>query len=377
MKHFLFFGNTPELSRLEAQALLKDQDLTMLAPDIAATDSEIDPVDFLAQLGGSFKIASFAKRTDVKSLKNDIVELILASAERKFVVSDYAKSEVPSDLVPDIKDSIGDQKKVRFPSFALDSHSLVAIKKRHITEINILEDDQGIFLSLTSAVHDFEGWAARDRFKPYRNVKRGMMPPKLARMMVNIAARGENGLTIADPFCGTGTIILEALMREHNVIASDLMPDAIAGTQKNILWLLEKHTEINTQHEVIVSDATQLHRHINHVDCIVTEPFMGELIEEKGGRLFQKGRPVTINSVKNILKGLDKLYLGSLKSWRNILSGEGRVVMIFPEFNLDGITLLPEVIDTCEKIGYNVEELATYSKPDATIRRKIVLLSKK
>ena len=58
-----------------------------------------------------------------------------------------------------------------------------------------------------------------------------MIPPKLARTMINLAV-GENdpkSITVFDPFCGTGTILMEGLMVGVTVMGSDLDHEAVHG----------------------------------------------------------------------------------------------------------------------------------------------------
>jgi len=58
------------------------------------------------------------------------------------------------------------------------------------------------------------------------------------------------------------------------------------------------------------------------------------------------------------------------------LSPEGRVVIIFPEFHLFNRVWSLPLIDTCENLGYNKLAQLSYSKPQATVVRQILVLSK-
>jgi len=44
-----------------------------------------------------------------------------------------------------------------------------------------------------------------------RSMTVGMMPPKIAQIMINMATRGDRNMIIWDPFCGLGTTLIEAL----------------------------------------------------------------------------------------------------------------------------------------------------------------------
>ena len=80
-------------------------------------------------------------------------------------------------------------------------------------------------------MQDIESYTKRDRERPKRDAKVGMLPPKLAQIIINLAAgqlpeeklqnicdiplgepipRRLLGQTVLDPFCGTGVILQEA-----------------------------------------------------------------------------------------------------------------------------------------------------------------------
>ena len=59
-------------------------------------------------------------------------------------------------------------------------------------------------------IQDIESYSERDMNRD-RSMTVGMMPPKLAQMMINMATRGEFGTIVWDPFCGLGTTLIEAL----------------------------------------------------------------------------------------------------------------------------------------------------------------------
>lgn len=57
--------------------------------------------------------------------------------------------------------------------------------------------------------------------------------PRWARTLVNLA-RLRRGDLVLDPFCGTGGILLEAAAMGVRVAGSDLNPDMVEGTRKNL-----------------------------------------------------------------------------------------------------------------------------------------------
>ncbi len=211
--------------------------------------------------------------------------------------------------------------------------------------------------------HQARAWYRRDRLKPFANSKKGLLPPKIARILVNLClgANYNPKQTLLDPFCGSGNILMEASLLNLHLIGSDINQQQLEGTKKNLTWLQAKN------YQLFQADATQLSKQLkNKVEYIVTEPFMGK----------PNIRP---DKIKYLVKGLYKLYLGALKSWVKILAPKGRVCMIFPIFD-DGKKeyRLSKTIDAKTLVGYNIKTRGLiYSKQGAKLKREIVILQKK
>jgi tRNA G10 N-methylase Trm11 len=250
-----------------------------------------------------------------------------------------------------------------------DEHELLMLAHQHVSEFNVIPVEDKLVIAKTTWIYDAEDWVSRDRNKPYRDIKRGMLPPKVARIMVNLATKGKEDLTVADPFCGTGTVLSEAIMVGNNVVGSDTNPDAIPGTKSNLEWLLSTPSLKPRTYDLKIGDATHFDELFSSVDCIATEPFMGPLLDERN--------PSTLEKIKNIAKGLDKLYRGAFKAFAKALPVGGRVVMSIPVFHVYGRVIPTISIDTLGALGYNYVSAVPYSKPGAAVVRNITILEKK
>ncbi len=293
-----------------------------------------------------------------------------------------------------------------------DELSSVVVEKQHVTELLIAKDGDRYVIAMTDVVQDFEEWNKRDYARPYADPKSGMLPPKVARMAVNLAAYHASfwqastrasrqtrlpRLTVArpesqsdagqilvtpgtasktghkvllDPFCGMGTILSEALLLGCKVIGSDQSEAVIDKARKNIAWLKTVYPEVsNIPSEFITEDATHIGNHVKHVsiDAIVTEPFMGK----QDSRIDEE-------KVKNIIKGLEKLYIGCFKEWYKLLKPGGVLVIALPEYVIkDTLFAVKKVVDNCENLGYTrlVGPIA-YSRPHAIVRRNFYVFQK-
>jgi tRNA (guanine10-N2)-dimethyltransferase len=105
----------------------------------------------------------------------------------------------------------------------------------------------------------------RPRKKPFFHPS--AMNAKLARCMVNLA-HAKTGAVVLDPFCGTGTTILEAALTGCRAIGMDVQRRMVKGTRNN----LEK---FNANPEgIIVADARK--PPFTRIDAVVTDPPYGK-----------------------------------------------------------------------------------------------------
>jgi tRNA (guanine10-N2)-dimethyltransferase len=94
------------------------------------------------------------------------------------------------------------------------------------------------------------------------------MPPKLSRCMVNLA-QPRSGDVVLDPFCGTGSFLLEASLIGCRVLGFDVLRSMVRGSLRNLFIF-------NTCSEgLMVADAQSLPLRDGTVDCIVTDPPYG------------------------------------------------------------------------------------------------------
>ena len=154
-----------------------------------------------------------------------------------------------------------------------------------------------------------------------------MLPPKLAMMMINLAIQKQNAL-ILDPFCGSGTIVTEAmLMGYENIIGSDLSEVAVNDTNKNIEWIKDTFNvkNKNLKIDIFQSDFFDITKKINNntIDAIIAEPYLG--------------KPLRGNEPRSVIEKqaleLKAMYLNALTKFAKILKPGGIVVFIIPRFN--------------------------------------------
>jgi len=104
----------------------------------------------------------------------------------------------------------------------------------------------------------------RARKKPFFHPS--AMNAKLARCMVNLAHAKEGGVVL-DPFCGTGTTLIEATLIGCNAVGLDVQRRMARGALRNV-----RHFGLSPE-AILVADARKMP--LTHVDCIVTDPPYG------------------------------------------------------------------------------------------------------
>ena len=358
--HYFFLGNTPELSLLELQTLYSGE-FNLVAQSIAQYEGDLD-LTTLPHLGGTRKVAKLLDICSPSDTVSRVTSFIFADSAKNIAITDYADLGIERTVFHTIKSNVA--RSIRFVSLETTEHELLMLSHQHVSEFNLIRSGSKIIIAKTVWIYDAQDWVSRDRHKPYRDIKRGMLPPKVARIMVNLATRGQTGLTLADPFCGTGTILSEAMMVGCNVIGSDTNPDAIKGTKSNLAWIASTPNLKIVNSKLLLTDATHFHEVVASCDVIATEPYMGPLLDERN--------PSSLEKIKNIAKGLDKLYRGCLKSWR-----AARIVISLPTFAVYGRLISTISLDSIASLGYNVVSVVPYSKPGGIVIRNITILEKK
>ncbi|MEK7189314.1 MAG: DNA methyltransferase [Patescibacteria group bacterium] len=212
-------------------------------------------------------------------------------------------------------------------------------------ELCLFGIDGKFLVGRTQAVQPFEEYSERDYGRPGRDAKRGMLPPKLARIMINLSAAPEGSL-ILDPFCGSGTVLQEALLLGYRAIGTDIDEDAIRDTKKNIEWLVREHEEELPEPKIEAMDVRKLDETVTEssVDAIVTEVDLGPPLQ--GGE--------TEGKVRSVEKSLSEFYAEASGLMRYALKPGSRAVIAWPYFVERGIMI--SAFEKLGELGFNVVE---------------------
>ncbi|MEK7167023.1 MAG: DNA methyltransferase, partial [Patescibacteria group bacterium] len=195
--------------------------------------------DFFSRLGGSIKIGKIEKDyLNINELTTEEILTLFNIQENKKIYFGFSFYNLGAHDFLKIKDYIKQlaikikkklQKKGLKARWVISQEknlSSVIVEKNKLikqgAEILILIEKNKIYLGKTLIVQEFEKYSERDYNRPFREIQKGMIPLKLAKIMINLG-QIKKDQTILDPFCGSGTILQEAnLMGYENIIGSDI-----------------------------------------------------------------------------------------------------------------------------------------------------------
>jgi tRNA G10 N-methylase Trm11 len=370
-KYCFILGRYPDLSKHEVFAVLRKSGITSSiyyeSSTVLILESieELPVIELNKTLGGVVKIGriiqNFPHSVNPEKINDYLTSDILfidylpeAKEKINFGISlyPYPRSHalqnpwlrVQRELVKNLKDHLESQGfKARYPHLEGSFLSSVSVEKNNLlkdgVEILIIETPTELLFGKTLAVQEFESFSNRDYGRPKRDMESGIMPPKIARMMINIAEISSTG-ELLDPFCGSGTLLQEALLLGYtHVTGTDISQKAISDTKANLRWLRTQDL-IDNEAKVFIHDVTKLSEKFpqSSIDAIVTEPYMGPNLQHKPH----------LKDVQGIKGELETLFLEAFKQFSKILKQEGCVVMIFPVFHVNNHYLY---LDILEKIG--------------------------
>ncbi len=238
----------------------------------------------------------------------------------------------------------------------------------HKIEVLVVRTRQGeLLIAESRGAQNITAYARRDRDRPRRDAFVGMLPPKLAQIMVNLATGGKPG-TLLDPFCGTGTVLQEALLKDCTVYGSDLNPKMIDYTSENLRWLTKAHRHNGTIKGIRTGDATSFSwPEAPDLTVVVCETYLGQPFSA----------PPKPEKLKEVISNCNHITSGFLKNIHSQVQPNTTFCIAIPAWrDNDGcLTHLP-LIRQLNNLGYHLEgSPLIYCRPDQIVAREILILT--
>ena len=383
-------GRQPEISFAELEAVFGRQNVQAATHDIATIDA--DDID-LSILGGTTKIAkvitthNYANKRD-SDLFTDISRQITnhytdkwRSVDHKITlgISTYGfnippravqktgiilkgslkKSGVSLRLIPNTESAL---------STAVSHNNKLGLSDNKV-ELIIVKTKTSVIIAESRGAQNITAYTRRDHGKPKRDAFVGMLPPKLAQIMLNLALGSKNdtpGL-ILDPFCGTGTVLQEALLRQFDVIGTDLSDKMVSYTQENLNWITKSHKHTGQIIEISQADATSNQwSNARQISAVVCETYLGQPFSA----------PPSPAKLKEVTGNCNHIISGFLKNIHPQLTPGTRLCIAVPAWrSKDGsLTHLP-LTRNPSRLGFDlVRPPMIYSRPDQVVARELLVL---
>lgn len=436
MEMYLFFlGSNPTLSAVECWTTLQRE---KLAPCIKAANDRFIlfnlarelPAGWLKRLGGTDRIAAVAGRQDHLWEVEELAGKLSPTA-KKFSLGistlnmgdEYAKSvglkikKLFKAKDVRVRFILPQGKSSRLNAAQVIFNQLTSLPNRELT---IIKCDEEYLLAETIQVQDIQAYERRDTRRPVRDARVGMLPPKLAQIMLNLVPEfADSPPVILDPFCGVGTVVQEGCLMGYKMIGSDVSERMVKATEKNLRWVMSigasgteflprlslapRHSlptgrqarggrphllgKNYPQRRLFVHDVRDSFPDdlTDKVDAVVTEPDLGEPLSAPLPRAEMAAR----------WRQSAKLYKDFFINVRPVLKDGGGVIMALPAFRQgltknSGFNLFPlSFLDEVGELGYCWSQLLPYelkqyyeasergsiiyARPDALVGRELTL----
>ena len=372
-KYIAILGRQPELGLIELESVLGVEALQPFGRTAALLNQSVAIDNF----GGVVRLAEvlyLGPAVDAKALPIDTAALPMSESKTPFAVSLYglqATRRYAEVVGLALKKRLKERGSVRLvqPRGGL-AVSAAGLKHNQVLEkgfeLIVVVAKQQMVVARTIGIQDVDAYAARDYTRPARSAKVGMLPPKLAQILVNTT----HGSAVSDPFCGTGVVLQEARILGRSVAGSDLSAEMVEATRTNMAWLEDQRTDLGPVFGVALADAREVR--LPAGAAVVTEGYLGA---------NQTTYP-TPAALKALRAELRPLYLESLQNWARQLDPGTELAVCVPAWRVKGHWEYLEIIDELPHLGYTRKSFAhtatplLYARSDQVVGRQLLLLRK-
>lgn len=395
MQTLCLLGRQPKLGLAELEAVFGPQALTVISRDTVLVKGRVD----LSRFGGIIKAAAFL--TPIESI--DLQKLIRFCAQAlpehiadipegkiklglSFYGFDFSPRAIGAgalELKKVIKKQGRSVRVIPNPAAALNSAQVLHNQLTSPLGLELIFVKHGTttYLGQTTAVQNIEDYTLRDRGRPKRDAYVGMLPPKLAQIMINLATGNEASLasqrdvslpTILDPFCGTGVVLQEAALLGYDVYGSDLSQRMIDYSEANLDWLRRTYN-LSFDSTLETGDATT-HTWTTAFTHVAGETYLGQ-------PLLALPSP---DKLKAIMRGCDELHTTFLRNLAAQTKPGTRICLAVPAWRVKGGFYHLKTLDDLENLGYNRLDFVNaatsdliYHREDQIVARELVIITRK
>lgn len=377
-KYVAVLGRQPRISLAELEALFAN--VRQISPALAEFESE--KVPDIRRLGGTLKIA---EPIEIKQFLQNLPK----SGKISLGLSDFSLKASPyiaqGEALRIKRQLVKAGHSVRIIPNKTAVLSNATSLHNHLfseTKIELLKYQQKFYRVVQ--LSNIEEYARRDQKRPARDAKVGMLPPKLAQILINLCGELPKGARILDPFCGTGVLLQEATLMGYIPYGTDISERMVEYTKKNLEWLMEQrrgHTfpEPASSSPIVTGtisqgDATSFEWE-QPIDAVACETYLGPPMSDPPAE-------VKLRTAKQECKAIILGFLKNLSPQINV--GTPVVIAVPAWLRPNGHYERLLNIDELQNLCYNVSSFKNleqsdllYHRAGQVVAREIIVLRKK
>ncbi|HSW66601.1 MAG TPA: hypothetical protein VLI54_05690 [Bacillota bacterium] len=391
-KSLFILGRQPALGRAELESLLGSEHVKPISAGVVASD--VDPADLaFSRLGGSIRMAKVLTSADTTNWP-ELAHYLTQTLAKRLAPLPEGKLKLGLSVFGLQVDSRQlfrtglDLKKVckkagrsvrLVPNTDLELSSAQVLHNQLTGELGmellLVQNGHHTLLAQTVAVQDINAYAGRDQNRPKRDARVGMLPPKLAQIIVNLATgplKPTPERVVLDPFCGTGVVLQEAALMGYGTYGTDLEQRMIDFTAINLEWLDQWHPIEAPILEA--GDATD-HQWQSPFTVVAAETYLGR-------PLSAWPNPEVLQEIMGTCNVVIEKFLRNIA---NQTQPGLRLCLAVPAWKAPNgrIYHLP-LLDHLEKMGYNRVSFEcaeapdlVYYRPEQIVARELLVITRK
>ncbi len=372
MKTFVaVLGRQPLISLAELESLFLD--VKLLAPNLAEFKSADTPQ--IAHLGGSIKVAEA-----ITVPLTQFWQTLPSTGKIVLGISDFSKKTNPflaqKEALKWKRTLSKTGRNVRVIPNKTAVLSSATSWHNHLftpTHLELIKYNNKYYRVI--GVQNIDAYAKRDQNRPARDAKVGMLPPKLAQILINLCGKLPDHARLLDPFCGTGVVLQEGLLMGYRVYGTDLSERMVEYSEKNLKWLESSRTKSGNQKSFTLQQGdAQNYQWQPPVDLVACETYLGP-------PMSQPPAEIKLKAAKQECKGI---ILGFLKNLAEQIEPGTPVTIAVPAWlRPDGHYERLNLLDEIDDLRYNVVRFKNlgqrdllYHRDGQVVAREIIVLRK-
>ena len=256
-------------------------------------------------------------------------------------------------------------------STATSHHNKLGLSDNKVELLVVRNKIGKIIIAESIGTQNITAYARRDQGRPKRDAFVGMLPPKLAQIIINLA-NPTPGTRVLDPFCGTGVILQEASLQGFKVYGTDLSDKMIDYSRQNLDWLAATH-HVDVDSVIEQGDAMN-HQWSDAIGAVACEGYLGQPFSAPPS-------PAKLAEVRKTCNYIMSEFLRNIA--RQLAPGTPLCVAVPAWRAVDGsFTHLP-LVSQLESLGYAPVTLTTvrssellYYREDQVVARELLVMVK-